>query len=232
MNEFEDIYRTSGQVVPSGFPEFDNLTGYEVGVYASQWTDKDGTVYLRTTTIVNLGKPDRGAVLDPDRLLERERLSEGYEWLEVSRNACTNKRLEREQEVAKRIEAYLQEHEPASPRTLWRALGWGETIIRRVLVSNPDKFVQVSHGVYGRVGHKHEKKITPAGESVIAYLTEHGPSSVREIADALSIQTNTFHWLNKMYPGLFHTVRIRPAHGISKPTRIWGVVGVHEQEAA
>lgn len=63
---------TAGACKPSGYAEYDGLTGYVDKVIVQEWIDQQGNHWRKTITVVNLGKPDRGIVHDPAAILERE----------------------------------------------------------------------------------------------------------------------------------------------------------------
>lgn len=131
--DFADEYRTTGVVQPSGFDEYDQLTGYEAGVYASQWADEKGNVYLRTTTIINLGRPDRGVPVDPDRLLGPEPKPERV-------NGQATKLQRAHGQLTRDVIDHLQYYGPARAKEIAAMLDCIPDSVRSVLVRHPNLF--------------------------------------------------------------------------------------------
>lgn len=109
---------------PSGFSEYDNLTGYVDRTYTTTWHDDKGNLWRKTCTIINLGRPDRGVPVDPDTLLTSEEWgkerngnpSPTYAHV-AARAAAIRRDAERELEIV----AYLKEHGAEQIRVIARA---------------------------------------------------------------------------------------------------------------
>lgn len=56
---------------PSGYGEYDNLTGYVDRTYSVEWEDAHGNTWRKTCTVINLGRPDRGIPVDPDNEMSK-----------------------------------------------------------------------------------------------------------------------------------------------------------------
>lgn len=68
----KDFRTTAGTCKPSGFAEYDGLTGYVERTYTTTWRDAQGNLWRKQCQIINLGRPDRGIVVDPDAAIAYE----------------------------------------------------------------------------------------------------------------------------------------------------------------
>lgn len=212
---------------PTGYPEFDSLTGYVTGQYTTEWQDKEGTRWRTTVTIVNLGKPDRGIYRDPDAMIDKpETLVEESTW----RQSIAANRTRRLSDWHKRLVAYLEQNGPTDFRTLARGIGVRDLeSLRRYLRSESDTFLRywdrpVVWGLFGQTWKPQEASTSGMGVMAIEVaIRKYGPMTVSELVEKTSL---TSTWIDRAIQRNKDTftrvgyVRV-PAR---RPTSIWGLV--------
>lgn len=142
-----DIARTSGNCKPSGFSEYDNLTGRVVRQYCVEWEDEQGNRWRKVCQVIDLGRPDRGIVVDPDAAIAYEPWEDGKP-PSASRAANApitaieahhaNKEARHDALQAK-IVAYLREHGATSAGDLAGVVGKGAGWLRIHLAEREHK---------------------------------------------------------------------------------------------
>lgn len=247
MEHVEDIqpvshYTFRGNCKPSGFSEYDSLTGYVVKEYTVEWTDRDGTRYRKHAQIINLGRPDRGIPVDPDALLERVEIDQEHVPTERKKLWEANKKRkeERDRVLAEKIQAYLQEHGPKFASHIARGLGCNSiNRVLGVLRRRDDLFVcsKKNRNRWRLVGQPDRVDVTPQPTPIMKRIREvletHGPLSAKDITERLGVKSQDNVALSlRRFTDWFHVVEVRPQQGAVPATRIWGLVGVHKKEAA
>lgn len=205
MSETRGIYNMSDEAYvvmphtacrPSGFDEYDNLTGYVTRVYRKEWRDKRGNLWRRTTTIVNLGRPDRGRAKDPDAQLESEELPSGGE-APAHREAVLASRERKHGAILKRVAAYLEEHGPSLLVDLRSVAGYSES---NNVLAHLRMFPNVYYcygtrphvwGLYGQSYTPAPRPPIPAVVRMEALLREQGPMLVSEISKRVGVAHRT-----------------------------------------
>lgn len=122
--------------------EYDNLTGYVSGEYASEWQDNDGTRWRTVVTVINLGKPDRGIAVDPDALMTPEILAfeESDRTREYSPTVTANAN-KRHSEAMERFVAHMQAHGPVPVNELVPLAKWKSHVsVREHLSMFPETY--------------------------------------------------------------------------------------------
>ena len=105
---------------PTGFAEYDHLTGYVDRVYTVEWTDKTGNLWRKTCTVINLGRPDRGIPVDPDAQMQPEKFPRHV----PARPKKPAKPMLRIGEFDEAIPAYLRQYGPAHAKLIAADLGY------------------------------------------------------------------------------------------------------------
>ena len=112
--------RTEGAVCkPSGFAEYDNLTGYVEQTYTREWTDAAGNRWRKVVTVINLGRPDRGIPVDPDAQMQAERFPRHEPRPRKERRPTSLKRGD----VQRQVGDYLRQYGPAHAKLIASDLG-------------------------------------------------------------------------------------------------------------
>jgi hypothetical protein len=140
---YEAFGRVQGKMAVSGFAEFDNLTGYVTGNYVSEWTGRDGNRWRTVTTVINLGRPDRGIAVDPDAQQGDE--DWGTAASAETQKALADNRRRKDSDARKLFVAYLMVNGPQLLEALRHVTEWrGRTAILEHLRSNPDVYMKLS----------------------------------------------------------------------------------------
>lgn len=127
--------------------EYDGLSGYVERTYTTTWRDTQGNLWRKTCQVVNLGRPDRGIVVDPDAAIAYEPWEESKP-PSASRAANApsaaieahhaNKEARHDALQAK-IVAYLREHGATSAGDLAGVVGKGAGWLRIHLAEREHK---------------------------------------------------------------------------------------------
>ena len=126
MNDYID----RGHCRPSGFGEYDNLSGQVAHQSTVRGVTDDGWVVERTVTYISLGRPDRGTPVDPDAVLNAPEAPVARKTYTLSpeRRAHVEQARwearEKATEADARVTAHLRAHGPTSMRALVKALGY------------------------------------------------------------------------------------------------------------
>lgn len=136
---------------PSGYGEYDNLTGYIDHEYSIEWTDADGTKWRTIVTVINLGRPDRGEPVDPDAAMvsedwgERERL--GYtESLADAREAHRQVARQRHAQIQMKVVEYLMARGPMNCNEMASDIGVSKnTLMPHLRQREGSAYVQVGY---------------------------------------------------------------------------------------
>lgn len=217
--------------------EYDAMTGYVTGEYVSEWTGRDGTLWRTLTTVINLGRPDRGQVADPDHIDRPAQLPASGGLRPDAAIAATKRAgLAREQAACLRIEGLLRERGPMNVSALSNALGIWRGLMRKALRANPDKFVPVGAkkekwGLVGVTYPDAPKRDTSMALAMRAYLLACGPSTRVQIQAALGVSDSSVYLTIKGHPHYFCIVGATPVENNIASSRIYGLVGIHDQEA-
>ena len=146
---------------PSGYPEYDNLSGYVSDVYTLDWTGADGTLWRKIVTVINLGRPDRGVPADPGEAMASEewgeRVRPGYAFsLGDAHEAHRQAARERHVQIQMRVVAYLMAHGPTSCNVMALELGVSKhTLMPHLKQREGSAYVRIRKGhetVWGVVG--------------------------------------------------------------------------------
>jgi hypothetical protein len=225
--------RLYGNCKHSGFPEYDALTGYVTQSYQREWQDRSGVRWRKTVQIINLGRPDRGIPVDPDKELEHEPFDKA-ENNKAAMSMVKVKKAERDAVLLERMQEALREHGPMSSHACSVRLRVTKERTADLFKRNPQLFclIRRQDRMWGLVGVEYDEQ-TGRGlhKTLVAtrdYLIEHGPATAPDIALHLNKKGNYFGQLLGRHPQLFYVVRIRPQCGPARPTPIWGVIGVHD----
>jgi hypothetical protein len=236
MIEQEQVYagRLQGECKPSGYGEYDNLTGYLTGSYSLEWTDERGTRYRTVCQVINLGRPDRGILVDPDKELEHEPFDEA-ENNKAAMSKMKVMKAGRDAVLLMRMEEVLRQHGPMSANVCSFKLQVTRARVAQLFEANPQLFRSLGRidKAWGLVGVEYDaqerKVVHKTTMAARQFLIEHGPATAPEIARHLNKKGNYFTHTLKGYPELFYVVGIRPRCGLARPSPIWGVVGVHDE---
>ena len=129
--------RMRGNHKPSGYPEYDNLTGYLERTYQVEWRDKDGIWWRKTCQVINLGRPDRGVPVDVEALEAQEVWGDGE--VTVERGA----KAKRGEVIGMLVDA-LREGGPMTTPRLASRVGRVRQAIQNTLTGRGDLFMRVS----------------------------------------------------------------------------------------
>lgn len=145
MIEQEQIHagRLNGNCKHSGFVEYDSLSGYVTKEYVSEWTGADGTRYRKVCQIINLGRPDRGVPVDPDKELQYEPLETEDKSCDQNRAAMIavkEKKAARDVVLIAQMQEALREHGPLSGTYLAKHLGVSQQRVLQLLRRNREQF--------------------------------------------------------------------------------------------
>lgn len=216
---------------PSGFVEYDELSGYVTRQYVSEWQDKDGTRWRKIVTFINLGKPDRGIVRDPDAMIGRgEKLFglDGSEphWQKAVK-AASEARVVREAQLVSALQQAFATHGPMSVSQVCAHVDAAKERILRALRGNRDafRFFGDTNSIWGLHGqtYTHVKKVvrTKLAYMIRECLVQHGAQTAAEIAKRTGKhQQNVAHSLQMMIEW-FEVAGQRPGQGHVPPARIW-----------
>lgn len=156
-------FRTSGRTCkPSGFDEYDALTGYVERTYTKTWRDADGNLWRKTTTIVNLGRPDRGVPVDPDAQLAPAPLNSMRDYDGESSLAVRQSKSKARHSMAQIVmSAYMHKHGATSVEELARHVNMQKEWVRLHLLEREGKvycriWVNQRHCLWGLV-NVHDK---------------------------------------------------------------------------
>ena len=135
---------TAGSCKPSGFSEYDSLTGYVERTYATTWRDAQGNLWRKTCTLINLGRPDRGIVVDPDAAMAYEPWEESRSPMQASAPSAAIEAHHRNKEarhdaVQALLVAYLREHGATSALVIVDVVGKEINWVRRHLAEREHK---------------------------------------------------------------------------------------------
>ena len=147
---FDAFVQPHGNCKPSGFAEYDSLTGYLTSTYTVEWVDRQGTRWRKTCQVINLGRPDRGAPVDPATATMPEPMPPEDERKKRGVRAAKG-------ELTKRCFALLSRTGPATTYEIAMATSRSVATIRGTMYNRPDLFVCVAGG--GR-GHESTWGIT------------------------------------------------------------------------
>lgn len=129
--------------------EYDNLTGYVTHEYITEWQDTAGTRWRTRRTIINLGRPDRGIVPDPDEAMTPDPWpKERAPWQGAGSDEIRRKKRVRDTEIHLRIVDYITQHGPTHTQELVNECGYKRSTL--------DPFMREREGTVfvraGRVG--------------------------------------------------------------------------------
>lgn len=213
---------------------YDHLTGYVTGNYTSEWTDKSGTRWRTHTTIINLGKPDRGIpVDDPDAAMRPEPLPYVRPVLSTSRRGNMIANAEKRHAEAMRLfKAYMLQHGPAPVTDLLGVTEWTTRESVRVHLNLfPDVYRQFHGSLWGLHGQEPprvEKVYSGLPAQIRATLLEFGPMTANDVAAQLDCQRAPCRVVFSHYSDLFVAVGKVKRAGIRKHLVLWGLRGVHD----
>jgi hypothetical protein len=226
--------RTEGITVkPSGFREYDNLSGYVTGNYVSEWTDRWGNRWRTITTVVNLGRPDRGIAVDPDDAMtpdvwvddqqrEIEQAQRGYA---VERN-----RVERHRVAMEQLTAYMQAHGPTVVPELLMVVDWASrTLLTEHLTMFPDVYLRYWDrpqvwGLYGQT-YKRTFDDMPVADRLTQVMTKHGPLTMKELMARTGATREGIRRQLQDRSDLFVMVDRREEKRQGPKADVWGLVG-------
>jgi hypothetical protein len=218
--------RIVGNAKPSGFPEYDSLTGYLERTYTVEWEDSSGTRWRKTCQVINLGRPDRGVVVPPDD--EQDDNTDAVERLR-------QEKLKRDQATLDQLQQILTERGPLSSYKLAKILKRGRFGLVDLMRYRSDVFEhrQKPSSCWALVGQPVEERsyVSPVVEDVRRVLIEHGPMIGAHIADHVGRSRPYVSELLNKHKDVF------AVHGMDKEkhkndSRRWCVVGVHDTEGA
>lgn len=243
----EPVRPTVGSCKPSGYPEYDSLTGYVTKTYTMEWEDTSGNRWRKTCTVINLGRPDRGTPVDPDALMVEEsmpveRMASAVAQQKIAA-AIAAQREERHAKARKLLGAYMIEHGPSRLPDLLpavREIGWTNLFsLREHINMFPETYLLYwgnpqMWGLHGQEftspkPHRHQ-----AVEKLQQALLTHGPMLAGELHKAarVGVARRFLDTLLKKNEGtIFVKVGRKRVPG-SKEGAVWGLVGVHDREAA
>jgi hypothetical protein len=140
----KDFRTTAGSCKPSGFAEYDGLTGYVERTYTTTWRDKDGTLWRKTCQVLNLGRPDRGIVVDPDTAIAYEPWQDSKLPMQPNAPSAAIEAHHRNKEarhdaIQAQLVAYLREHGATSALALVDVVGKDINWVRRHLAEREHK---------------------------------------------------------------------------------------------
>ena len=221
---------------PSGYPEYDNMSGYLERRYSVEWEDAQGTLWRKTCTVINLGRPDRGTPVNPDEAMETD---DGLFRDEHSQMADAWK-ARREQKIAndailvERLRAAYAKHGPMTSSRIAGKVHLKQARVAELLRSRPDLF-QFFGGfdrAWGLLDQEYtpvaKKKVTQLMLDIRGLLLERGPMTSPAIADVLGKYPTSVHNSLKNHGDWFVGVGTQPIQGNRPATRIWGLAGVHD----
>jgi hypothetical protein len=217
--EYETYTHIQGKVGHSGFAEFDNLTGYVTGNYVSEWQGRDGTRWRTITTVINLGRPDRGIRVDSEAAIVYEGpVPLGF-----------NPRVQGKTEDLLVAIVELLQDRPLTRNEISTKLEVSAARVKSAIRHHPHHFRVCGHGalgnLYGAAGVTYAERVHLNGiDRIIAYLQAHGPSTVNVVCEALGMAVSTFYTAHHSNPGVLCTVGVTEPTGLGGPTtRIWDV---------
>lgn len=219
-------------VKPSGFAEYDHLTGYVTGMYSSEWTDKSGTRWRTVTTVINLGRPDRGMAVDPDDAMAYETLQEdeinGYHY----RNSINANAERRHSEAMQILTAYMREHGPSTMAELMPLVKWqSKASLAEHIALFPGVYrcfimggKSGGHrwGLQGQEYKKPERVLTGGKLLMYETLQTHGPMLANELSALTGVMIMTCRTTLFREPDWFVRVGKRQDEGWNVPQIIWG----------
>jgi hypothetical protein len=129
--------------------EYDHLSGYVERTYTTTWRDAEGTLWRKTCQVVNLGRPDRGIVVDPDEAMTPDPWPrELRTWQGAGSDEIRRQKRVRDTQIHLEIVAYLTEHGPQHVQMLVSECGYNRSTL--------DPFMREREGTVfvraGRVG--------------------------------------------------------------------------------
>lgn len=220
---------------PSGYAEYDNLSGYVDRTYTTTWHDKDGNLWRKTCTVINLGRPDRGTPVDPDAQLDTEPWNDTADRLVVATAGKKDALAEREALLLVRVQAHLRKYGASTAKDLAVSVGIGQPQVANHLRKYTDKYMLLEGSLYlwGLVGVDYG--VNPALPQYVvmfrATLLEHGPLTVADLCRLSGVQKGSATTGMARYTNIFAKVGYKTNGRML--TTIWGLVeGIHNEEAA
>jgi hypothetical protein len=233
--------RFRGNCKHSGFGEYDNLTGYLTRTYTVEWEDRQGTRWRKTCQVINLGRPDRGIPVDPDGQLGEEDLPEPVSVLYLQRAQAAAKKaaMLRDERSMSKIVAYLKEHGPQPLDVLLGVSEWaGKMQVRDHLQKHKDIYVKfyLKPVIWGLHGQEWQPPAKERGKPASAIkirevLNEHGPMTQAQIKRLVPFDKTAISRELRACRDWFRVVGVRNTDG-SYQGRVYGLVGIHDREAA
>lgn len=217
--------------------EYHRLTGYLVGTFTVERRDRRRGCIIQTEyEVINLGRADRGITVDPDVLLEEEKL-EGEEQMDSYHQTIAAK-AEQRHDVAKEILiAYLQKYGPQPTRALTGLTEWkGRKSLVDHLGRFPDTYIRVCENplMWGLPGQTWaaERQVSAGEWRLVEVLKEHGPLLISEARLLANVPLKSAQTAMVRHEGfLFVRVGEKRTNGGNSGT-VWGVAGVHDKEGA
>jgi hypothetical protein len=186
----------------TGYSEFDNLTGYVTKEYTTEWVDPSGTRWRKRCQIINLGRPDRGIVVDPEEAIADEGIDPDGE------PRKRRKMQRRTLDLTLKMNDLLQV-KPMTAREMAQAL---DIPIRRMdgyLRDHGSSYAVVgktmNEFVYGMPGVVYKDAHLGRMDKVRAHLREHGPSTIGQMIAALGIMKTTLVQHMQKHEGTVYT---------------------------
>jgi hypothetical protein len=193
----------------------------------------------RTVEWIDVGRSAPVPSVDPDSELNQQEedtklFNDPNEPLAKAWQVTRDNKIQRDAELLGEIRKAFQKHGPMTIPKIAKFLKPGVFVVREVIRANPDVFCFFGGAsrVWGLHGQTYEpkkiKKITPLMKMMRDLLLERGPLSAGDIAGSLGkYQATVLHSLTTRSEW-FTVISVRPVMGNVPPTRLWGIVGIHD----
>jgi hypothetical protein len=230
----DDIGRPNGNCKPSGYAEYDALTGYVTRTYQTEWTDTSGNLWRKTCTIINLGRPDRGVPVDHEAQIRDEVWVDEAQQQDDQRrrdSAIERNRVQRHRVAMESLVAYMQAHGPSPLTELLDVTDWaGKTQLVEHFEMFPDVYLRYWDrprvwGLHGQ-SYKHRHEDRPVSARIMDALTEHGPLTLKELEAVTGASRNGINRQLKENAHWFARVAHREQQRQGPAPETWGLVEV------
>lgn len=221
------------------YAEYGELSGYLEREYSIEWQDEAGNTWRKTCTVINLGRPDRGVPVDPDEAMESEDglFSDENSQMADAWRARHQRKLENDAILVERLREAFVKYGPMTTTRMANKVNLKRARVKDLVKNHPDifKFFGGTERTWGLLHQEMpavvKRKVTPLMIAARELLLERGPMTAPEVANALGKYQTSIHNSLKTRDDWFVGVGIRPMEGNRPAACIWGLVGVHDQQA-
>jgi len=218
--------------------DYDAFRGRVVAEYTVERVDKRRNCTIRTTyEVIDIGRPDPVSPVDPDAQMGPESLGTDRDSIRAAMEAVQENKAKRTAELLAQLADAFDRHGPMTAYDVGMRLGVAGARALAVLRAHRDRFEFFGgqSARWGNLGQTYTptqmRRVSPTMRALRDALEQHGPQTARELSERVKIssQSSIIHVLVAQDDWFFMT-GMRPANGKMPATRIWGLIGIHDQE--